>query len=191
MSTAEELRIVALSEFARAGYGATSLQRIAELAELSKPSVLYHYSSKEALLEAAISPALERMDAMVSALEHVAFTPQRRSAFVVDFVDFLLAHRLEVHLFINQGRGLEGVPVMRRANSIVVRLSTYFCTAVSTTQDQLRFGVALGGAAYTLVSLGAFGPPSAEEPSLDEVRDALVAIMSDLLAPVSVRPVAV
>ena len=49
MSTsAEDLRTIALTEFATAGYAATSLHRIAELAGLSKSSVLYHYESKDA-----------------------------------------------------------------------------------------------------------------------------------------------
>ena len=50
MSSQEDLRTIALAEFATAGYAGTSLQRIAELAGLSKSSVLYHYASKEALL---------------------------------------------------------------------------------------------------------------------------------------------
>ena len=47
MSLHDQLRDIALTEFATAGYAATSLQRIADLAGTSKASVLYHYASKE------------------------------------------------------------------------------------------------------------------------------------------------
>ena len=60
-ATADELRRVALELFASSGYHATSLQHIAEVAGVSKASVLYHFASKELLLEAALSPAIDRL----------------------------------------------------------------------------------------------------------------------------------
>lgn len=186
MSSSEELRAIALQEFAHAGYAGTSLHRVAELAGLSKSSVLYHFVSKETLLEAAIAPAIDRMDAIISSLESAPLTDARRREFVVDFVDFLLEHRLEVHMFINQGPSLEDVPIVDRANQIVLRLATYFCETVPTTEGRLRFGVALGGAAYTLVTAQTL---PLEESPIDETRAALVTIVGELLAPVSVQSV--
>ena len=55
-TTADDLRRVALQEFATAGYLGTSLQQIADRAGVSKATVLYHFSSKEVLLEAVLSP---------------------------------------------------------------------------------------------------------------------------------------
>jgi TetR/AcrR family transcriptional regulator len=186
MSTHDDLRAIALSEFAIAGYGATSLQRIAELAGLSKSSVLYHFASKEALLEAAISPALDRMELIITPLDG-ALTEASQREFIVDFVDFLLDHRLEVHMFINQGQSLVDVPVVQRANQIVLRMATYFSSTIRTTEDRMRFGVALGGAAYTLVTSGTLVP----DPSpVEETRAALVAIVSELLAPITIKPIA-
>ena len=178
MSSHEELRSIALSEFARAGYGSTSLQQIAELAGLSKSSVLYHFSSKEALLDAAISPAVEQMDAIVAGLEGRSLSQETRSAFVVEFVDFLLEHRSEVHMFINQARALEDVPVVERANGVVVRMATYFRTALDTAEHRLRFGIALGGAAYVLATQETLGEALAP---LDETRAALVTILNELI----------
>ena len=66
-ATADELRRVALELFASSGYHATSLQHIAEVAGVSKASVLYHYSSKEVLLEAALSPAIDRLGEILDA----------------------------------------------------------------------------------------------------------------------------
>jgi AcrR family transcriptional regulator len=185
MSTSrEELRQIALTEFARAGYGATSLQRIAELAGLSKSSVLYHFASKEALLAAAIEPALLRMEGILDALE-ASDLSRGSAAFIESFTDFLLEHRLEVNLFINQGPSLEDVPVVERANALVYRLATFFQSATASVEDRMRFGIALGGAAYMLCTQQTLQLESADP--IDETRAALITIVTELLAPVSLR----
>lgn len=186
MSTHEDLRTIALAEFATAGYSATSLQRIAELAGLSKSSVLYHFASKEALLEAGVGPAIDSMDEIITTMERTLPTPGRRREFIVEFVDFLLGHRDEVHIFVTQARSLEDVPVVERANQVVVRMASIFTAAVNSREDQLRFGIALGGAAYCLANTRSF---ALEPTPVDETRAALITIMSDLLTPISVSTV--
>jgi AcrR family transcriptional regulator len=183
MSTHDDLRVIALNEFAYNGYVGTSLQRIAELAGLSKSSVLYHYASKEALLEAAIGPAIDRINDLISTFAKSLNDSDAQRVFVEAFVDLLLAHRLEVHMFINQGQGLVDVPVIDRANEIVSTMSRLTSTAVSSVEDHLRFGIALGGAAYVL----SVKDDSLDVPPVDEVRAALVTIVSELLAPISLR----
>ena len=180
-TTHEELRAIALAEFARAGYGATSLQRIAELAGLSKSSVLYHFSSKELLLDAAIMPALERFEAMVERLE----ASNDRSAFIADFVELLLEHTLEVHMFVNQAASLEDVLVFDRANMVAARISDYFASTTHSALERMRFGIALGGAAYLMASQHQY--PVQQVASIDETRAALLTIVTELLSPVPVR----
>ena len=180
-STHEELRAIALAEFARAGYAATSLQRIAEIAGLSKSSVLYHFASKEALLDAAIMPALERFELMVTDLEKSS----DRSAFIADFVELLIEHTLEVHMFVNQAASLEDVFVFDRANAIAVRVAAFFASTTQSALERMRFGVALGGAAYLMASQHQYQVQPAE--SDDETRAALITIVTELLAPVPVR----
>ncbi len=185
MSSASELKSIALSEFATAGYGATSLSRIAELAGLSKSSVLYHFDSKEALLEAAVGPAIDRMAGILTGITSKTLTPSLRTEFVTSFVDFLLEHRLEVNLFINQGPSLVDVPVIDRANELVRNLAEHFSTTVSDTEEHMRFGIALGGAAYTLCAMRSL---DLAPPPVGEIRAALVTIMTELLVPVSTPP---
>jgi AcrR family transcriptional regulator len=179
-SSSEDLRVIALAEFASAGYSATSLHRIADLAGLSKSSVLYHYSSKETLLEAAVAPALDRMEEILDALEARTLSPQGRTAFLAEFVDFILQYRLEVNMFINQGPALVDVPVIDRANDLVVRLSEYFAANTSSVEEKMRFGIALGGAAYMLCRADSLNVESAP---IEETRAALVSILTELLTP--------
>lgn len=184
-SSQQELRRIALTQFATAGYAATSLQHIAELAGLSKSSVLYHYASKEALLEAAIGPALDRMNVILANFQQAGLTGENRVAFLEAFVDVLLDHRLEVNLFINQGPSLTDVPVIDRANDLVMGIADFFANNTQTLEEKMRFGIALGGAAYMLCTVSTLD--LAEGATRDETRDALITIMSDLLAPVSIR----
>ncbi len=182
MSSAAEIRQIALTEFATAGYAGTSLARIAELAGRSKSSVLYHYSSKEALLEAAVGPAIDRMATILQVTSALPLTSARRDEFITEFIDFLLEHRLEVNIFINQAPSLVDVPVVDRANEMVRRIAEYFATAVSGTEEKMRFGIALGGAAYTLCAMRNHG---VDDPPAEEIRPALITIMTELLVPLT------
>jgi len=183
-SRAEDLRVIALEEFATAGYIGTSLHRIAELAGVSKSSVLYHYESKDALLGAAVQPAITVMNTILDQLESRPRTRASRTRFIEEFVDFLLDHSLEVNFFINQGPSLVGVPVIDLANASVLRLAEYFFTTASTTEDWMRFGVALGGAAYLLASQRSMG---FEPTPREETRTVLIRILGELLAPIKTK----
>lgn len=184
-SSQDDLKRIALEEFARAGYAATSLQHIAELAGLSKSSVLYHYASKEALLEAAIAPALDRMVGILDDFRRLGLSGENRVAFLEAFVDVLLDHRLEVNLFINQGPSLTDVPVIDRANALVMGLAEFFANNTQSLEEKMRFGIALGGAAYMLCTVTSLDLVEGE--TREETRAALITIMSDLLSPVSTR----
>jgi TetR/AcrR family transcriptional regulator len=201
MSSHDEVRFIALAEFATAGYSATPLARIAELAGLSKSSVLYHYASKEALLEAAIGPAIDELSAILDSVSHAVveaptrasapeggggLTEENRERFIIAFVDFLLAHTHEVNLFINQGPSLVDVPVADRANALVYRLGAYFIASADSTESRMRFGIALGGAAYTLVTQQTFR--FTPNSPIGEIRAALITIVTELLAPIPLHP---
>lgn len=184
MSSQEDLRLIALAEFATAGYAATSLQRLAELAGLSKSSVLYHFASKEAVLEAAIGPAVLRMEQILAEREHGFLDEAGRREFLEQFVDLLLDYRLEVKLFINQGPSLVDVPVIDRANALVERIVAFFAANAASPEEKMRFGIALGGAAYMLCTAQTLD--LAVWPR-EETRVALLSIMGELLAPVHFR----
>jgi TetR/AcrR family transcriptional regulator len=177
----EELRVVAIEQFASAGFAGTSLQQIADAAGYSKSSVLYHFASKEALLQAALSPAIDRLEGVLAAVSDIGSSQDKRDAFVEHFIDFLFEYRLEVHTFINQGQSLVGIPVIDRANETVRRLAESCATDFDSIEERVRFGVALGGAAYALVAGANFGADDMQRP---EVRGALIGIVSGLLSPV-------
>jgi AcrR family transcriptional regulator len=182
---ADELKQVALEQFATVGFAGTSLQHIADHAGYSKSSVLYHYASKEALLEAAIEPAISEFETVLD--EFLSSTDRARRARLVDrVVDMLLEHREAVHVFLIQGPSLSELPIIARANASVRRLAVAIGEERESVTDQVRFRIALGGAAFLLTA----GRTFADEDTLpadDELRDALHAVLGELLAP-SHRP---
>lgn len=187
----DELRQAALEQFATAGFGATSLQQIADHAGYSKSSVLYHYASKEALLEAAIAPAIDRLEQLVDEFAAGRRSNAARGAFIGRFVDLLLGERLAVHLFVSQGHALRGIPTIERGNAAIRVLADAICTG-ATLAEQMRFGVALAGATYALVAGAIFFDDDkveelVESYSDDDVRVALVDVLTELLIPADGR----
>ena len=148
---ADELKHVALEQFATVGFAGTSLQHIADHAGYSKSSVLYHYASKEALLEAAIEPAISEFETVLD--EFLSSRDRGRRARLVDrVVDMLLEHREAVHVFLIQGPSLSELPIIARANASVRRLAVAIGEERESVADQVRFGIALGGAAFLLTA---------------------------------------
>ena len=90
MATRERILDVALASFASRGYEATSLDAIAAGLDVRKQTILYHFGSKEAVLDAVIDrsaadlsdaleralakagPGFERVDALVRAVFRLA-----------------------------------------------------------------------------------------------------------------------
>ncbi|ANP73209.1 TetR/AcrR family transcriptional regulator [Cryobacterium arcticum] len=188
-TTSDELRLTALEQFASVGFAGASLQHIADVAGYSKSSVLYHFASKEALLEAVLTPAIDRLEEILERFLATEETETTRLRFVDDFIDFILEFRLELHTFINQAQSLTGIAVIDRAGVLIGRLSNAICDNNASTEDQIRFGIALGGAAYALVAGMNFGgtPLERSPSSPEEIRRALRVVIVELLAPVSVR----
>ena len=186
---ADELKHVALEQFATVGFAATSLQHIADQAGYSKSSVLYHYASKEALLEAAIEPAISEFEVVLD--EFIAGRGSGRRRMLVDrVVDLLLENRQAVHVFLIQGPSLSELPIIARANAAVRRLANAISEERESVVDQVRFGIGLGGAAFLLTAGRSFTDEDAL-PGDDELRDALHAVLGELLAPgAAARPAA-
>jgi AcrR family transcriptional regulator len=174
-ATADELRRVALELFSSSGYHATSLQHIADVAGVSKASVLYHYSSKELLLEAALSPAIDRLGEILDSATGLAGDDRQR--FLDGMVDVLIEHRLAVGIFVTQSAALQDVPIVERANAFIARIAAFFQANVDSPEEKMRFGIALGGTAYLLAQSGHLE----DFPGDDVVRPLLVRIIGELV----------
>jgi AcrR family transcriptional regulator len=167
----------ALRQFAAVGFEGASLQRIADDAGLSKSSVLYHYGSKEALLDAALRPAVDALRVLLDQLSEVRDDASQRT-FLGRFVDYLHEHRLAVAVLVNHGKALAGNPVIDEADAMVRALSERLSPAGSDDHDAIRFGVALAGVAFVLVASDRWGLTQLPD---DEMRGALTEVLAELV----------
>lgn len=167
----------ALRQFATVGFDGASLQRIAADAGLSKSSVLYHFASKEALLDAALRPAVDELAVLVE--EIVALTDDdSRQVFLVRFVDYLYEHRLAIAVIFNHGQALAGHRVVDRADGLVRDLALRLQPVGGDERDTLRFGVALAGAAFMLVAADRWAVNHVPD---DQVRAGLIDVLGELV----------
>lgn len=169
----------ALRQFASVGFDGASLQRIADDAGLSKSSVLYHFGSKEALLDAALRPAVDDLRTLMSALVTTHDDGTDRSAFAERFVGYLVQHRLAVAVLINHGQGLAGHAVIDDADALVRELAERLAPGSAAQDDATRFGVALAGAAFMLVAADRWAANPVPEATL---QASLTRVVAGLLA---------
>lgn len=65
IATEERILIAARREFGRVGYGTARLVDIAQAAGITRPSLLYHWNSKDELYAAVVRSAFARLGAML------------------------------------------------------------------------------------------------------------------------------
>jgi AcrR family transcriptional regulator len=93
-----EIREAALDLFLQQGYDAASLEEVAERVGVTRPAVLYHFGSKEALLLSVVEPGFDAMDALVSGFEAADPGLVDRETVLRGLVAVLLEHRRPIAL---------------------------------------------------------------------------------------------
>ncbi len=76
--------------FAAQGFDGTSIQSIAEAVGIRRPSLLYHFPSKQALRDAVLEHLLSRWNEMLPQLLLAAARPERFDAVMEALTDFFL-----------------------------------------------------------------------------------------------------
>ena len=175
MSQREEILASALERFSLQGIAATSLQDIADHASSSKGNVLYHFTSKEHLVDVVLLDALQAIEAIVLEAEVTGLVgADSREGFVARFIDFLLEHRQGVQIIVSHPYLADSIPALRQAQELMGRLARLFAADATEQSESLRFGIAVSGATYALVAGNAVG--------IEELPDAqLRPLLTDFL----------
>ena len=185
MSQRTHILEVALEKFAHQGIAATTIQDVADHAGVSKASVLYHFSSKEQLVDQALAPGLEALEAIIESMAKTGISvPEQREGFLNEFVDFLIDHRLATHIVVAHPYLAGESSSLGRAHRLMGTMAQLVSEQTEDDDDRLRFGVAVSGATYALVSSGLLGVESMDPDSL---RTGLRDVLHRMLRPYPVE----
>lgn len=185
MSIHDEILSNALERFALQGIAATSIQDIASQAGTSKANVLYHFGTKENLVGEALAPSLKDLEELLVLAEREGLgSPEAQADFVSRFVSFLITHRLAIHTVVTHPYSAETIPGLHTAHQLMGRMAELVTSSASGEYDRLRFGVAVSGATYALVSAGILG---VQELEAEELQSLLTEVLTSMLhAPTAV-----
>ncbi|MFF0739264.1 TetR/AcrR family transcriptional regulator [Streptomyces sp. NPDC004111] len=111
----------ALRLFATSGFNGTSLHAIAVDAGCSKASLIYHFSTKEAILTELLTPAGEGLAALDARLAGLSEEQQVEEA-VTGYVDLALRYRREVKILFEDTPTMICNPAMGDITALAERL---------------------------------------------------------------------
>ena len=182
--TRETIRAVALELFSTKGFEQTSLREIAERVGLTKASLYYHYSSKQALLLAVVEPVLTGWRAIADEAELLDHTPVNVRRVVERCLDVLLRNRAIVNVFQRDPAGVALVARSLWEDSLTLgrKLVGWLAGPAPTTAEQLR-AVAAMEVLGSVLAAPTYGVESPES----ELRDVLLLATLDVLH-LSVEP---
>jgi AcrR family transcriptional regulator len=180
-STRERILDVALDLFTDQGFDGTSMREIAQRLHITKPSIYYHFASKEEILLALHMRMHEFGKAALAPLAGQNVTLQAWGSLLDGLPDQLAAHR---KLFLMHERNQAALEKLHRKehdaehDDIQQRLHQALADPSLSLRDRVRMACSLGAVLGGLLMAGeAFdNVPSAELGS--QVRDAV----RDLLA---------
>ena len=180
MSHRDHILATALERFARQGIAATTIQDVADHAGVSKASVLYHFETKDQLVDSALAPGLNALEHLVESMRAAGLSrPAARGAFVEAFVDFLLAHRQATHIVVAHPYLAADSAALGHAHRLMATMAELVSATTQGDDDRLRFGVAVSGATYALVSSDLLGVDRLDDESL---RRGLREVLGNMMA---------
>ena len=103
VATTERILAAAEEEFANAGFAAARLEDIAAAAGLRRPSLLYHYPTKDALYAATVARAFERLRGVLGgAIATEGSFESRLDRLSGTYVEFLTTHASIARLVVRE-----------------------------------------------------------------------------------------
>ena len=167
MSLRERILETTLDLVATRGIAATSVQDIADASSCAKASVLYHFSHKEQLIDEALQPALEAITNLLeNATRRGLTSADAQEVFTKDLVEVLVEHRRAIHTVITHPYLVDSIPALGQAHTLMAGLAELVSTHTPGEHERMRFGIALAGVTYALVSTELLGIGTLDQAEL-------------------------
>ncbi len=153
-----EIREAALDLFLQHGYDAASLEEVAERVGVTRPAVLYHFGSKEALLLSVVEPGFAAIDALVSGFEAADPGLVDQETVLRGLVTVLLEHRKPIALISRFANDYSVGVIGGRAQRLNLRSAILLGGTATATDSATQIRVvatlaALGGVIDARVAL--------------------------------------
>ncbi|MEZ4460909.1 MAG: TetR/AcrR family transcriptional regulator [bacterium] len=132
----DEILDAANTLFAQRGYDGTSLQLIADAVGIRKPSLLYHFSSKEVLRDAVLARVMEHWNDVLPSLLNAATGEHRFDALVGEMVAFFADDPSRARLLYRE--------FLDRPAEMATRMHEFLSPWISILADYVRRGQAEG-----------------------------------------------
>lgn len=163
----------ALVLFTEHGFDGTTLQEIADRLGFTKAALYYHFKSKDDLLAALLTPAVDAIEELIAAHEHDRGLPGSRRRFIEAYIDQLLANRRLIAYMVSDLATIAH-PVIADGGALRrTRLQALIAGEAPDFAQQVRVVMALRGIGGVIAQY-----PTAEPAAL---RDALLSAVASLL----------
>ncbi|WDZ82772.1 TetR family transcriptional regulator [Micromonospora cathayae] len=132
----------ALDLFAEHGYQRTSLRQIADRLRLTKAAILYHFPTKQHLLEDLVEPMLAGLEGLLA--DAGQLPPDRaRWAVLAGWVDVLLTHRRPLGMLFHDLRMISRGPTYQRLIRIALHANEVVAGPDADRRGQVRASQAI------------------------------------------------
>lgn len=144
---------VAIEQVAEHGYAGTSLSRIAEGAGITKAAVLYHFSTKDAVIRAAYDHVLDALVRTVGAAVDAADVAAKPAAYARAMIGHLRERPRHTRMLIETaiGTGAEHAPEARW-RPLAELLDAAVAARAGRAIDPRTTAIVLGGAIDAIVA---------------------------------------
>ena len=181
-STREKILDVALDLFTDQGFDGTSMREIAERLDITKPSIYYHFASKEEILMALHLRLHEFGKAALARLAGQTVTPEAWGSLLSELLDQMLAQR---KIFLMHERNQAALEKLHRKDhddehdDIQQRVRQALADPSLPLRDRVRMACSLGAVFGGLLMAGDVfdDVPNTELGSL--IRDAVRDVLAD------------
>jgi AcrR family transcriptional regulator len=175
VDTRSRILEAALAVFSEHGFEGATLQQVADLLGVTKAALYYHFPSKDDILIALVTPAMEDLDELLDSQTGTRDTPARRRQFLAGYLDYLLRHRRLIAYISRDLATLAHPAITARRGERRARMEAMLAGDDLDFADQVRVAMAFGGIQSAIAQ-----NPEAET---GELREALLAATATLLRP--------
>jgi AcrR family transcriptional regulator len=183
-STRAEILRVSLELFSRKGYDGTSIRDIAEAMGLTKSSLYYHFSGKEAIIRALLDDRRSELDALLDWIDEQPPGDDLLRRTALRWVDSTTPQRMQGMRFAHANRPMmaqlaaEGGDIRSWFGEVLERVMPDESPVEATLRARMAFDT------VSAALFAALGTDATDDEVLATARDATIALTADPDAPV-------